>query len=253
MGFLGFGGYTKPGKGVKKEEQEKKRFFAFFDIFFRKFGKLIQLNLLYVLFCIPIITIGPATVAMMKIVRYYNEGKPVFLMSDFWDAFKSNFFQGLIMGIITAVTAVLSVTALTFYYAKIPSNWLYWIPMAFISMMSLVALFASFYTFLLISTVNLKMFFILKDAIMLAFLGMKTNFITLFFTGIILAISWLFVPLTIPVLLIITFSLTAMIMCYNSFQHVYRFVIRPYYVTNNLPDPYDGDSDTVEPIFEDAT
>ena len=90
-GFLGMGNFQKPGKGVKKEEPEKKRFFQFFDLFFRKITRLIQLNLLYLLFCIPIITIGPATAAMTKILRYYVEEKPVFLCSEFWAAFKENF------------------------------------------------------------------------------------------------------------------------------------------------------------------
>ena len=49
-GFLGMGNFQKPGKGVKKEEPEKKRFFQFFDLFFRKITRLIQLNLLYLLF-----------------------------------------------------------------------------------------------------------------------------------------------------------------------------------------------------------
>ena len=45
--------YSKPGPGVEKEEQQKRRFFLFFELFFRKFWKLIQLNLLYLLFWIP--------------------------------------------------------------------------------------------------------------------------------------------------------------------------------------------------------
>ena len=33
-GFLGFGNFQKPGKGVKKNEPEKKRFFNFLSFFF---------------------------------------------------------------------------------------------------------------------------------------------------------------------------------------------------------------------------
>lgn len=43
----------RPGKGVEKEEMEKNRFFVFFDVFFRKFMRFVQLNVLYLLFCIP--------------------------------------------------------------------------------------------------------------------------------------------------------------------------------------------------------
>ena len=29
--------YSKPGPGIEKEEQQKRRFFLFFELFFRKF------------------------------------------------------------------------------------------------------------------------------------------------------------------------------------------------------------------------
>ena len=47
--------YSKPGKGVEKNEQQKRPFFLFFELFFAKFWKMIQLNLLYLLFWIPAI------------------------------------------------------------------------------------------------------------------------------------------------------------------------------------------------------
>lgn len=50
--------YSKPGPGIEKEEQQKRRFFLFFELFFRKFWKLIQLNLLYILFWIPPLIAG---------------------------------------------------------------------------------------------------------------------------------------------------------------------------------------------------
>ena len=52
-GFFGFGNYAKEGKGVSKNEPKKRSLFAFFELFFRKFWRLIKLNLLYLLACIP--------------------------------------------------------------------------------------------------------------------------------------------------------------------------------------------------------
>lgn len=46
MGIFG-GGYTKPGRGVDKNEPKKKGVFLFFDILIHKFGKLIGANCLY--------------------------------------------------------------------------------------------------------------------------------------------------------------------------------------------------------------
>lgn len=252
-GFLGFGNFSKVGKGVKKDEPQKKRFFLFFEIFFRKMFNLVKLNLLFLLFCIPIVTIGPATAAMMKIARYYIEAKPVFLFSDFFDAFKENFKQGIVMGFLSLAVFLLSFISLRFYYLEsIGNNW-YLIPLAVIGFVSLVALFSSFYTYLLICTVNLKMIAIIKNAVMYAFIGLKSNICTLFFTALIAIPSVVLIPYTIIIILLISFSLCSLIICFNSFQYVYKYTIKPYYEANGLVDPYATDEEDVETIFEDAT
>ncbi len=52
MGFF-TPSYDKPGKGIDPDAPQKRSFFRFFDIFFRKFWKFIKINLLYVLVSIP--------------------------------------------------------------------------------------------------------------------------------------------------------------------------------------------------------
>lgn len=56
-GFFGLGGYGRPGKGVSKDEPEKRGFFMFFELLARKFWKYVTLNLTYILACIPTILI----------------------------------------------------------------------------------------------------------------------------------------------------------------------------------------------------
>ena len=46
---------TKPGKGISKDEPEKRRFFLFFELLGAKFTKLIGLNFIYFLTLIPLI------------------------------------------------------------------------------------------------------------------------------------------------------------------------------------------------------
>lgn len=52
-GFFGLFDYTKPGKGVSKEDVDKHGIALYFDILGRRIGKLMLLNMLYVLFSIP--------------------------------------------------------------------------------------------------------------------------------------------------------------------------------------------------------
>ena len=230
MGFLGLGNYSKPGKGVRKDEPKKKRFFLFFEIYFRKFFNLLKLNLLYVLFCIPIVTIGPATAAMTKICRCYNEEKPVFLWSDFWDAFKANFKQGMIIGILDILLTALMCVSFVFYFQHTYESWFYYIPLGLVMMISLITIFANFYIYLMMVTVDLKTFQLIKNAVLFAFLGMKTNFLTLIFAGIVMVPSILFFPITVPILLLLTFSTTTMITSFNSWQYIYLYMVRPYYL-----------------------
>lgn len=46
---------SKPGRGISKDEPEKRRFFLFFELFGSKIGKLMQLNLIYTLALVPLL------------------------------------------------------------------------------------------------------------------------------------------------------------------------------------------------------
>lgn len=56
MGLFSFN-YSKPGPGVDKNAPKKKGFFLYFEIFRRKFFKLIQANMLYFLCSLPFLVI----------------------------------------------------------------------------------------------------------------------------------------------------------------------------------------------------
>lgn len=253
-GFLGFGNYAKPGKGVKKDAPRKKRFFQFFELYFRKFWKLLQLNLIYVLFCIPIVTIGPATAAMTKIVHCFTEEKPVFLFSDFWDAFKANFKQGFVVGLLDLLLTFCIFQAFLFYWQKTLESSMYWILIGIVLMFTLIFIFANFYIYLMMATVNLKVLYMIKNAFLLSFLGVRTNFLTLIFTGILVVPCILWFPLTIPLMLVLLYSTVTMITVFNSFQYIYKYMIKPYYFQQGLPDPYaEPEEEPEEKVFEDAT
>ncbi len=53
MGFLGFGNYSKPGKGVDKDAPQKRAFFRFLELYFRKFWQIMNIALIYFFAAIP--------------------------------------------------------------------------------------------------------------------------------------------------------------------------------------------------------
>lgn len=56
MGLFG-NNYAKPGPGIDKNAPQKKGIFRYFEIFFRKFWKLLQVNMLYFICSIPMLAI----------------------------------------------------------------------------------------------------------------------------------------------------------------------------------------------------
>ena len=74
-GFFGLFDYSKPGKGVDKNAPQKHRFFLFFELFFRKFFKLIQLNMMYFIIILPFI-------AFLTYIALENFSVPVEYIQD---------------------------------------------------------------------------------------------------------------------------------------------------------------------------
>ena len=75
--------------------------------FLSKVFDVIFLSVLWALFCIPIITIGPSTTAL-----YYTTAKVIrrdrgYVWHEFWHAFKSNFVTGAIYTVVLAAFVVL--------------------------------------------------------------------------------------------------------------------------------------------------
>lgn len=67
---------------------------------------LVVLNLLYLLFCIPIFTIGPATAALHYVTLKYAANEEDRVWAPFMHSFKQNFKQGIIVGFLTTVVGV---------------------------------------------------------------------------------------------------------------------------------------------------
>ena len=66
-----------------------------------RFGNLVLLNLLYLICCIPIVTIGPATAALHYVTMKYVTNDEHRVWTPFFHSFKQNFKQGVIVGLFT--------------------------------------------------------------------------------------------------------------------------------------------------------
>ena len=231
-----FGNYNTPGRGVLKAPQEKKGIFKFFEVYGRHMWKLMELNLLYFVFCIPLtlmvilmlmtsnpiwlllaipsVLIGPATAAMTKVCRNYSQERNAFLLHDFWDSFKKNFKQGTIMGAIDIIFAIGFMVGIPMYKYWAEQNSMIYIPFVICISCLIVFFMMHFYIYLMISSTNLNMKQIIKNSFYLVSLGVT---------------------------------------CFNCYPVIRKHVIQPYYDQRGESNPEFAykDADPDEKLFED--
>ena len=73
------------------------------------------LNLLWVLFSLPIVTAGASTVALYTVLFKMKNGTEGKLFLDFWDAFRANFRQATALWLIIVFAAVVFTTDILFF------------------------------------------------------------------------------------------------------------------------------------------
>lgn len=79
------------------------RFYAVVD----RLSNLFILNLFWIISCLPIVTIAPATSAMYSVVRQWKLNQDTSVVRNYFRYFKENFKQSFLIGIIWMLMAVL--------------------------------------------------------------------------------------------------------------------------------------------------
>jgi uncharacterized membrane protein YesL len=254
-GIFGFFDYTRPGKGVRKDEPKRSHFVMFWILLQRKFFKMIQINFLFLLCCLPLIAvivcylfgvitslpvffallaisilpIGPGVAGMTYILRNFANEQPVFLLSDFWDTFKNNFKQATIYGYMVAIVAVAMVWAGSFYSLNAAANpWMY-VPLCVIIFLAITFLLANFTIFIMIVTLDLPLTAIIKNGFLLGVLCLKSNLFTLLWVALLGFLFWRFPVICVLLYAIIGFAFVGFLITHNSYRGVKKYAIDPYF------------------------
>ncbi len=226
---LKFFDYQSSGKGVAKNAPQKKPFFRYFEILGRKFWQVLELNLLFVLFCLPVVTFGPAMAAMTHVMRKFILEQPCFLFDEFFTAFKKNFKQSFFIGIIDVIciASVCVVLHLYVFSQSLPDTYFIYL-CVFVCIIS-VFFMMHFYIYLEIVALKLSLKAIMKNALFLVFLGVKRVALTFLINIVILSLILLFLPYSILVAIFFPLAwlcFTTVFICYPVIQ---KYIVNPYY------------------------
>ena len=266
-GLFGWMDPTREGKGVSKNAPKKRRFFVFFEIYFRKFVKFFYLNFIYVIMCLPIVTIGPATAGLTYCMRNFAREEHA-EVSDFFEQFKKNFWQSLLTWFLFIIAYAVALFGAIFYNALMKQNAFFGGVGFIVAIAAIILLtFMSYYSYLIIVTFKVTMKQLIKDCFLFAIAGLGKNIITtlilsvfgafLFIFGVVPVVGPLFNPevpasldavcLAIGMYLFFIPSLVSFIVNFNVYPCVKKLMIDPTLVkmqTEAEPEE--------ETVFEDA-
>lgn len=181
------------------------------NVLFRFMGKLfdvVALNLVFIIVCIPIVTIGPAISAL-----YYASVKSIrrdrsYPIKEFFKAFKRDFKQSCIVGLILILAAAIIYVDIKFVVDFIKNDFT---AMRYVYLViGLVISFISVYIFPLISRFSLKLSGLFRLSFYLAIRHLLTtvvSLILLFGSFALVYISAGFALLLIPVLVNLLISI----------------------------------------------
>jgi uncharacterized membrane protein YesL len=218
--------FEQEGPGVEKNEPLKEDMPLFFQLFFMRFWDIIKLNFVFLLYCLPIITIAPALGAMTSVTMSMVQRKHIYIFSDFREAFKENWKQSLISGFISFTAfAFLSISLL--YYLRLAQEKHVFYFVFFLCLFLAVLLGLSLlYVFPLITTVSLSINDIFKNSILLCIVCIKDTLFGVLVYALIIGFNIFFFPLTFPLFLLLTFSTLSFITCFITLTGINKFIIK---------------------------
>ena len=264
MPLFSFGNYSKPGPGVQKDEPQKSAPIRFFEIYGRKFTKLVQLNLLFfVAFLVaavlafllylspthfmmtlpsgdsvmtldiwtlyvvplPVILLAPFTAGLTTVTRNFVREEHAFVWYDFRQSVQKNWKAFLLNGILFYVVYVILSFALIYYVNAAKENPFFYVAFWFCFVLALLFLFAQYYVPIMLVSFDLTLRQVYRNAAVFILAGLFRNILI---TVILIALIILFFGV-IPVmpLTILLFIVLAAVWAFSFVSYLINFIIYP--------------------------
>ncbi|MBS4200484.1 DUF624 domain-containing protein [Bacillus sp. FJAT-49732] len=190
-------------------------------IVLEKISNLFILNVLWIVSCLPIVTVFPATAAMFSVIRQWKLRDETTVIKPFIRSFKLNFKQSLVIGLLWIPFAFLLYIDY-FYVIQAATQWRTFLLVP-LFLIGLVFLFMSTFLFPVMTHYQLRLRDVLKNSFIVSLVYFPTTLLI-----IILGVMFLLVLLYLPVTCLIIFSLWANInftLCNRAFTKIEKLRI----------------------------
>ena len=207
----------------------------------------------YLISALTLFTFGMANTGMTYLVRGYTRGDGMFIWSDYFRAIKKNLVSSILMGFCDILLIIMLVFSSFYYYynvADFMGTILFFMTFA----MAVIYFMMRFYIYLLLITFKLSPIKLIKNALILAMLGIKRNVMATLGIIILVALNVLvftFFPnigMLLPFFLLM--SNGSFMSCFAAYPMIKKYMIDPYYQDH----PEEKEPEVIdEPIFLDYT
>lgn len=119
----------------------------FFRILGQEAASLLLLNLIFLLSCLPVVTVPPALLALHQVVRRMLTDKPVRSWEQYWEAFRKGWKRAYGAFALTALPLAAAGYGAWFYLGLVRISPVGYLPFAFCAVVFLIALLASSYLY----------------------------------------------------------------------------------------------------------
>ncbi|MFT8889962.1 MAG: DUF624 domain-containing protein [Ethanoligenens sp.] len=193
---------------------------------------------------LPIILTGPLTAGFTLVLRNFAREKPTFLWGDFKDAVRNNWKQAFPAAAITVCGSCVLLFLFYFYSATLQTHPLFFIPLVIVSICCLLFIFMHYYVFVIMTTFNMPLKNIYRNAMMFAFLGVGQNFLITIFSAVILFVTCVWIPILMVLLPFITIGTIGFLVNFAVWPVIQKYMIDTH--PEILPK-----EEIVRPIFSD--
>ncbi len=212
-----------PGKGIEKPSP-KGGAARFFFLFTTYFWSLIGINLLFVLCCLPVVTIPASLCALNRyLIKMVRDGVG-FSAEDYRKEWKAQLLKSLPAGILCALPFCYAYYLLSMSAGANGSG----IVFAFGVFWVLFGLLFGSYVFVLLSMLDLPLNILLKNTLILMAAEWRTSLCVLGATVFTLAAGWILFPYSLPVFVLFWFAWLQLALCCSINEPVQKRIIGPY-------------------------
>lgn len=186
---------------------------------------LVKLNLCFLLFCVPVVTIPPAIAALHAGCVDLIRGKKVSTFKLYLHTIRKQFFSSWAVLLILLVPFVMAVGNAVFYFNRIGEQPLILVPALVMSAIAVVIFLMVPYAATMQARVALNIRKTVKNAFLLTFLNLPFTVCSSLLILLILVLSMMYWIYALPLTMSITFAVCAYIGVYFSLYGLQKFVL----------------------------